>query len=186
MRLFGMKREGGECAPTASSVPVPERRLARRVIWPSADVRSMLMTPRACPTPHYHQQATKTDPIMIISEFMSKGCLLDYLRSRGRAVITGGEQLGFTKDICQAMLYLEQKNFVHRDLAARNILLDSSTVAKVADFGLAKDSRFGKVDMGKLPIKWTAPEALRQKISTSKSDVWSYGIVMWEIYSYGE
>ena len=59
------------------------------------------------------------------------------------------------------------------------------TVAKVADFGLAKDSRFGKVDMGKLPIKWTAPEALRQKISTSKSDVWSYGIVMWEIYSYG-
>lgn len=129
--------------------------------------------------------ATKTDPIMIISEFMAKGCLLDYLRSRGRAVITGGEQLGFTKDICAAMLYLEGKDFVHRDLAARNILLDVDTVAKVADFGLAKDSRFGKVDMGKLPIKWTAPEALRQKISTSKSDVWSYGIVMWEIYSYG-
>lgn len=50
--------------------------------------------------------ATKTDPIMIISEFMAKGCLLDYLRSRGRAVITGGEQLGFTKDICAAMLYV--------------------------------------------------------------------------------
>jgi len=129
--------------------------------------------------------ATKTEPIMIISEFMAKGCLLDYLRSRGRAVITGGEQLGFTKDICAAMLYLEGKNFVHRDLAARNILLDAETTAKVADFGLAKDSRFGKVDIGKLPIKWTAPEALRQKISTSKSDVWSYGIVMWEIYSYG-
>jgi c-src tyrosine kinase len=129
--------------------------------------------------------ATKTEPVMIVSEFMAKGCLLDYLRSRGRAVITGGEQLGFTKDIAAAMLYLEQKNFVHRDLAARNILLDASTVAKVADFGLAKDSRFGKVDIGKLPIKWTAPEALRQKISTSKSDVWSYGIVMWEIYSYG-
>lgn len=129
--------------------------------------------------------ATKTAPVMIVSEFMAKGCLLDYLRSRGRAVITGGEQLGFTKDIAAAMLYLEQKNFVHRDLAARNILLDAGTVAKVADFGLAKDSRFGKVDIGKLPIKWTAPEALRQKISTSKSDVWSYGIVMWEIYSYG-
>lgn len=129
--------------------------------------------------------ATKTDPIMIVSEFMAKGCLRDYLRSRGRAVITPHEQLGFTKDICAAMLYLEEKFFVHRDLAARNILLDVNTVAKVADFGLAKDSRFGKVDTGKLPIIWTAPEALRQKISTSKSDVWSYGIVLWEIYSYG-
>merc|ERR1712086_893082 len=60
----------------------------------------------------------------------------------------------------------EDKNFVHRDLAARNILLSDKDVAK-------------------LPIKWTAPEALRQKVSTSKSDVWSYGVVMWEIYSFG-
>jgi c-src tyrosine kinase len=129
--------------------------------------------------------AVASNPIMIVSEFMAKGCLLDFLRSRGRAVITGAVQLGFTKDICAAMLFLEQKNFVHRDLAARNILLSHDNVAKVADFGLAKDSRLGQVDLGKLPIKWTAPEALRQKVSTSKSDVWSYGVVMWEIYSFG-
>jgi len=129
--------------------------------------------------------AVASNPIMIVSEFMAKGCLLDFLRSRGRAVITGAVQLGFTKDICAAMLFLEQKNFVHRDLAARNILLSHDQVAKVADFGLAKDSRLGQVDLGKLPIKWTAPEALRQKVSTSKSDVWSYGVVMWEIYSFG-
>lgn len=83
------------------------------------------------------------------------------------------------------MTYLEGMNFVHRDLAARNVLLGDNLEAKVADFGLAKDSRLGQVDLGKLPIKWTAPEALKFKVSTSKSDVWSYGVVMWEIYSYG-
>jgi len=128
---------------------------------------------------------TTSNPVMMICEYMSKGNLLDFLRSRGRGSITPKIQLGFTKDINAAMCYLEEKNFVHRDLAARNVLLGDDLSAKVADFGLAKDSRMGQIDLGKLPIKWTAPEALKQKVSTSKSDVWSYGVVMWEIYSYG-
>lgn len=129
--------------------------------------------------------STQREPIMIVSEFMGKGCLLDYLRSRGRTVVTAQVQWKLCHDICLGMAYLESQNFVHRDLAARNILLSDDGVAKVADFGLAKDSQAGNVDSGKLPIKWTAPEALRQKVSTSKSDVWSYGVVMWEIYSFG-
>eukprot|EP00042_Codosiga_hollandica_P051935 m.648991 g.648991 ORF g.648991 m.648991 type:complete len:456 (+) comp58388_c0_seq2:251-1618(+) len=128
---------------------------------------------------------TNGNPMMVISEFMAKGCLLDYLRSRGRSVVTPDLQMKFTRNVCAAMVYLEAQNFVHRDLAARNILLSEDSIAKVADFGLARDSRFGQVDVGKLPIKWTAPEALKLKHSTSKSDVWSFGVVMWEIYSYG-
>lgn len=65
------------------------------------------------------------------------------------------------------------------------MLISEDDRAKVADFGLAKNSASGETDAGKLPIKWTAPEVLRQKVSTSKSDVWSFGVTMWEIYSFG-
>ena len=71
--------------------------------------------------------------------------------------------------------YLEGKNFVHRDLAARNVLLGDDLEAKVADFGLAKDSRLGQIDLGKLPIKWTAPEALKQKVMSTAAHTQTVG-----------
>eukprot|EP00055_Hartaetosiga_balthica_P005302 m.15374 g.15374 ORF g.15374 m.15374 type:complete len:458 (-) comp4463_c0_seq2:950-2323(-) len=123
--------------------------------------------------------------LRLVTEFMEKGNLLDYLRSRGRSVVTQKMQLGFTRDICSGMAFLEKRGVVHRDLAARNVLVSGEDIAKVADFGLARRSTDGAVDLGKLPIKWTAPEVLRQKVSTSKSDVWSFGVTMWEIYSFG-
>eukprot|EP00045_Choanoeca_perplexa_P016539 m.224419 g.224419 ORF g.224419 m.224419 type:complete len:1058 (+) comp17288_c0_seq2:1-3174(+) len=85
------------------------------------------------------------------------------------------------------MAYLEKQNIVHRDLTARNVLVNEDYVAKVAGFGMAKDLAIsGVLNSGtKVPFKWTAPEVLKLKVSTAKSDVWSFGITMWEIYSFG-
>ncbi|XP_033120717.1 tyrosine-protein kinase CSK-like [Anneissia japonica] len=124
------------------------------------------------------------DPLYIVLEYMSKGNLVDYLRSRGRSVITKPIQLNFASDIASGMAYLEEKNLAHRDLAARNILISEEDVAKVSDFGLARDVNLN-TEVGKIPIKWTAPEALRKNNFSVKSDVWSYGILLWELYSYG-
>lgn len=92
---------------------------------------------------------------------------VDFLRSRGRHQVERLQLTQFAMDICEGMRYLEARNVVHRDLAARNILLDNTLTAKISDFGLAKkanECHSLESTVGKFPIKWTAPEALRYSV----------------------
>ncbi|XP_056432279.1 tyrosine-protein kinase TXK isoform X1 [Gadus chalcogrammus] len=129
----------------------------------------------------------KQQPLMLVTEFMDNGCLLNFLRQRGRTV-GGAWLLSTCQDICQGMTYLERHNYLHRDLAARNCLVDHQQKVKVSDFGMTRyvlDNQYTSSIGCKFPVKWSPPEVLHFSKYSSKSDVWSFGVVMWEVYSEG-
>ncbi|XP_062889577.1 ephrin type-B receptor 2 [Mobula hypostoma] len=141
---------------------------------------------------HLEGVVTKSSPVMIITEFMENGSLDSFLRQND-GQFTVIQLVGMLRGIAAGMKYLAEMSYVHRDLAARNILVNSNLVCKVSDFGLSRfleedtsDPTYTSALGGKIPIRWTAPEAIQYRKFTSASDVWSYGIVMWEVMSYGE
>ena len=130
---------------------------------------------------------TREEPIYIITELMKHGSLLEYLRGDGRSLKLP-QLIDMSAQVAAGMAYLEEQNYIHRDLAARNILVGEHLICKVADFGLARviDEDIYEAHTGaKFPIKWTAPEAAMYNRFTIKSDIWSFGIVLYEIITYG-
>lgn len=144
---------------------------------------------------------TQDGPLYVVVEYAAHGNLRDYLRNKRpssgyeRAIgqetnaLTERDLVSFSYQVARGMEYLASKKCIHRDLAARNVLVSKDGIMKIADFGLARDIHsqdyYRKTSEGRLPVKWMAPEALFHRVYTSQSDVWAFGILLWEIMTLG-
>ncbi|XP_078254660.1 tyrosine-protein kinase SRK2-like [Rhinoraja longicauda] len=131
---------------------------------------------------------TRTQPLFIVIELMKHGDLLNYLRE-SNGCFTIVQLIDMAAQIAAGMSYLESNCYVHLDLAARNILVGDNIVCKISDFGLSKllkGASATEMSDGKLPIKWTAPEVVIKNQVSMKSDVWSFGVVLYEIITFGK
>uniref|UniRef100_A0A8C4H5U2 Receptor protein-tyrosine kinase n=1 Tax=Dicentrarchus labrax TaxID=13489 RepID=A0A8C4H5U2_DICLA len=129
-----------------------------------------------------------TSTVQLVTQLMPYGCLLDYVKENKDNI---GSQylLNWCVQIAKGMNYLEERHLVHRDLAARNVLVKTPQHVKITDFGLAKllnaDEKEYRADGGKVPIKWMALESILNRTYTHQSDVWSYGVTVWELMTFG-
>uniref|UniRef100_A0A8C5S3Q6 receptor protein-tyrosine kinase n=1 Tax=Laticauda laticaudata TaxID=8630 RepID=A0A8C5S3Q6_LATLA len=198
-RVIGSGESGEVCygrlkIPGKREVPVAVKSLKpgytekqRRDFLSEASIMARFDHPNVI---HLEGVVTKSKLMMIVTEYMENGSLDSFLRKHD-GQFTVLQLVVMLRGIGAGMRYLSDLGYVHRDLAARNILINGNLVCKVSDFGLSRvlddnpDAAYTTTG-GKIPVRWTAPEAITFRKFSSASDVWSYGIVTWEVLAYGE
>ncbi|KAK5871106.1 hypothetical protein PBY51_004005 [Eleginops maclovinus] len=151
----------------------------------------------------FYGVCVESDPLIMVFEYMKHGDLNKFLRAHGPDAVlmsdgqttrpvelTQSQMLHIAQQIASGMVYLASQHFVHRDLATRNCLVGENLLVKIGDFGMSRDVystdyyRVGGHTM--LPIRWMPPESIMYRKFTTESDVWSLGVVLWEIFTYGK
>ncbi|XP_030274133.1 BDNF/NT-3 growth factors receptor isoform X4 [Sparus aurata] len=153
----------------------------------------------------FYGVCVESDPLIMVFEYMKHGDLNKFLRAHGPDAVlmaegqttrpvelTQSQMLHIAQQIASGMVYLASQHFVHRDLATRNCLVGENLLVKIGDFGMSRDvysTDYYRVGVGghtMLPIRWMPPESIMYRKFTTESDVWSLGVVLWEIFTYGK
>lgn len=191
---FGIVRKGEWTTPSGTVMPVAVKILKMNMLTEPAVFEDFVKEVNAMhlldhPNLIRLYGVVISSPMKMVTELANLGCLLDQLRKFQRHVIF--TLCEYAVQITHGMAYLEQKRFIHRDLAARNILLSSNKKVKIGDFGLmraldTKDDHYVMAEKRKIPFAWCAPESLKRRQFSHASDVWMFGVTLWEMFTYGQ